>query len=118
MNSLVDAERFPMGAFVIVDPDEIRRLLPEFNMYIDENPELAGALTRKEAGFISEILTLAALQAGKNVLQDGSLRDSGWYQIYFQRLRTEFKHLRQAILHVTAPREAVFERAAVSSSAK
>jgi hypothetical protein len=46
------------------------------------------------------------------VLQDGSLRDSDWYQIYFERLRAEFTHLRQAILHVTAPREAVFQRAA------
>jgi hypothetical protein len=118
MNSLVEKGLFPLTAFVVVDPDEIRRLLPEFHMYIDENPELAGALTRKEAGFIAEILTLAALQAGKNVLQDGSLRDSHWYQVYFKRLRMEFKHLRQAILHVTAPREAVFQRAAVSSECK
>jgi hypothetical protein len=61
MSSLVERGRFPLTAFVIVDPDEIRRLLPEFHMYIDENPELAGELTRKEAGFISEILTLAAV---------------------------------------------------------
>ena len=83
-------------------------------MYIESNPEMAGEMTRKEAGFIAEILTLAALQAGKNVLQDGSLRDCEWYQLYFQRLRQEFPSLRQAILHVTAPKEAVFQRAAVS----
>lgn len=114
LNMLVQKDRFPLTAFVVVDPDEIRRLLPEFHMYINENPELAGELTRKEAGFISEILTLAALQAGKNVLQDGSLRDPDWYQTYFKRLRKEFPDVRQAILHVTAPREAVFQRAAVS----
>jgi hypothetical protein len=113
MNLLVENGRFPLKAFVIVDPDEIRRLLPEYHMYIDENPELAGELTRKEAGFIAEILTLAALQAGKNVLQDGSLRDSDWYRVYFARLKDEFPDVRQAILHVTAPREAVFQRAAV-----
>lgn len=100
-----------MHAFVIVDPDEIRRLLPEFHMYVNENPELAGDLTRKEAGLIAEILTLAALQGGKNVLQDGSLRDSNWYQVYFARLRKEFPRVRQAIIHVTAPKEAVFHRA-------
>lgn len=114
MNVLVRKGRFPLTAFVIVDPDEIRRLLPEFHMYIESNPEMAGEMTRKEAGFIAEILTLAALQAGKNVLQDGSLRDCEWYQLYFQRLRQEFPSLRQAILHVTAPKEAVFQRAAVS----
>lgn len=83
-------------------------------MYVNENPELAGELTNKEAGFIAEILTLAALQGGKNVMQDGSLRDSDWYQTYFERLRREFPKVRQAIIHVTAPREAVFQRAEVS----
>ena len=72
MNSLVTNGRFPLKAFVIVDPDEIRRLLPEYHMYINENAELAGELTRKEAGFIAEILTLAALRSGKNVLQGKS----------------------------------------------
>ena len=109
---LVEKGRFPLKAFVIVDPDEVRRLLPEYSLYIHANAELAGELTRKEAGFIAEILTLAALQAGKNVLQDGSLRDSDWYQVYFKRLKDEFPDVRQAILHVTAPREAVFQRAA------
>jgi hypothetical protein len=66
-----------------------------------------------KAGFIAEILTLAALQGGKNVLQDGSLRDYDWYQTYFQRLRNEFPKVRQAIVHITAPKEAVFERAEV-----
>jgi len=111
MNVLVKHHRFPLHAFVVVDPDEIRRLLPEFHIFVNENPELAGELTNKEAGYIAEILTLAALQSGKNVLQDGSLRDSDWYQKYFQRLRREFPKVRQAILHIVAPREAVFERA-------
>jgi hypothetical protein len=66
-------------------------------------------MTHKEAGFIAEILTLTASQAGKNVLQDGSLRDSDWYQVYFARLKDDFPSAWQAILHVTAPREAVFQ---------
>jgi len=111
MQKLVEKSRFPLGSFVTVDPDEIRRLLPEYHMYITQNPELAGELTRKEAGYIAEVLTLATLQAGKNVLVDGSLRDADWYKLYFQRLREDFSSVRQAIIHVTAPREAVFERA-------
>jgi hypothetical protein len=99
---------------VLVDPDEIRRRLPEFHLYVDYSPELAGELTRKEAGFIAEILTLAGLQAGKNVLVDGSLRDSDWYKLYFKRLHNEFSNLKLSIIHVTAPREAVFQRASVS----
>jgi predicted kinase len=114
---LVDKGLFPLMSFVNVDPDEVRRRLPEYYLYINEVPELAGELTRKEAGLITEILALAALQAGKNVLIDGSLRDSDWYQGYFARLRREFPAIRIAIIHITAPREAVFQRAAVSYSA-
>jgi len=109
---LVEHERFPLPAFVVVDPDEIRRLLPEYHMYIAENPELAGDLTRKETGYISEILTLAALQSGKNVLQDGSLRDHAWYRLHFQRLKKEFPQVRHAIIHITAPKQAILDRAA------
>eukprot|EP00536_Pseudo-nitzschia_multiseries_P015744 jgi/Psemu1/218994/e_gw1.943.9.1 len=112
MSVLVEHERFPLPAFVVVDPDEIRRLLPEYHMYIAENPKLAGDLTRKEAGYIAEILTLAALQSGKNVLQDGSLRDHAWYRVHFQRLKENFPQVRQAILHITAPKEAILNRAA------
>ena len=111
MNKLVEKGRFPLLAFVVVDPDEIRRHLPEFHIYVQQNPEMAGELTRKESGFIAEILTLAGLQSGKNVLVDGSLRDAGWYTNYMARLRKDFPNNRQAIIHVTAPREAVFQRA-------
>jgi predicted kinase len=114
LTKLSEKGRFPLKAFIAVDPDEIRRHLPEFYLYVDQAPEVAGELTRKEAGYISEILTLAGLQAGKNVLVDGSLRDHEWYKVYFARLRKDFPLVRQAIIHVTAPREAVFQRAAVS----
>jgi len=111
IRKLVQKGRFPLLAFVVVDPDAIRRFLPEYSLYVDQAPNLAGDLTRKEAGYISEILTLAALQSGKNVMVDGSLRDSEWYKIYFARLRKEFPNLKLAILHVMAPKEAVFQRA-------
>ena len=97
-----------------VNPDAIRRYLPEYHLYIETNPDLAGELTNKEAGYISEILTLAALRMGKNVLVDGSLRQADWYKEYFGRLRSEFPDLRIAIIHVVAPREAIFQRASVS----
>jgi Zeta toxin len=113
MRILVENGHFPLLAFVNVDPDRIRYFIPEFHIYLEQNAELAGELTRKEAGFIAEILTLAGLHAGKNVLVDGSLRDHNWYKEYFARLRTDFPGIRIAILHVTAPKEAVFKRAEV-----
>lgn len=103
--------RFPLHSFVTVDPDEIRRHLPEFDLYVQRNPDAAGEKTRKEAGYISEILTMTALKNGRNVLVDGSLRDSDWYKRYFSELRTKQSNLRIGILHVTAPRYAIFQRA-------
>jgi predicted kinase len=112
----VKERRFPLLAFVRVNPDSLRRCLPEWHLYNKQNPELAGELTMKEAGYMAEILTLAGLQAGKNVIVDGSLRRAHWYREYFAYLREEFPELRIAIIHVTAPRDAVFRRAAVSAS--
>jgi Zeta toxin len=105
--------RFPPNQdFVVVDPDQMRHALPEFEGYVQRSPEQAGELTRHEAGMMSEILILAALQqAGNNVLVDGSLRDYEWYTEYFARLRRDYPSFSIAILHITAPRQAVLERA-------
>jgi len=111
MNLLVERGLFPIDGFVTIDPDEVRRRLPEYALYVKNCPLKAGDLTRKEAGFITEILTLASLQAGKNAIVDGSLRDHEWYKNYFSFLRKNYPYLRIAIIHVFAPREVVFERA-------
>lgn len=106
--------RFPLQSFISVDPDRIRYRLPEFESYVEHNPEHAGELTRKESGLIAEVLTEASLERGHNVLVDGSLRNAKWYQDYIQSLRHNHPLLRLAILHVTAPQESVFENALVS----
>ena len=110
---LAQTNRFPLASFVWVDPDQIRQCLPEFEYLVRYDAAQAGDKTRKEAGMLSEILTLAALQEGQSVLVDGSLRDVDWYDNYFQQLRQKYPGIQIAILHVTAPREAVLERAAV-----
>jgi hypothetical protein len=62
----------------------------------------------------SQGVTLAALQAGKNALVDGSLRDWKWYSSYFDSLRSEYPTLKIALLHIVAPKEAILARAKVS----
>lgn len=116
IRKLYNQDRFPLETFVTVDPDEIRRLLPEFEWYLEHDPAVAGEATRKEAGLLAEILTQIALRYGRNVLVDGSLNDAEWYHDYFQDLRRDYGKygLRIGILHITAPRDAVFERAEVS----
>jgi len=103
--------RLPLDHFVRIDPDEIRRHLPEYEHYVRLCPRFAGALTSKESGLIAEIATKAALRCGKSVLVDGSLRDSAWYAKHFADLRNEFPLLRIAIIHVSAPTSVIFQRA-------
>ena len=110
MQWLQRAGLFPLAAFVKVDPDSLRELLPETPEYIRRNPTTAGRLTQKEVGYIAEVLTLDALQQGKNVLVDGSLKDADWYLAYVATLRQQFPRLKVAILHVTASRETVLAR--------
>lgn len=83
MRKLVEKGRFPLLAFVNVDPDEIRRQLPEYHLYVSQSPELAGELTRKEAGLIAEILTLAGLEAGKVRLFDRTCLNSSINSCFF-----------------------------------
>jgi len=110
----------PKSSFVGVDPDEIRRMLPEFSLY---RADQAGALTQKEAGMIAELVTDIALSSGKNVVVDGSLRDAAWHEGYFRSLRTRFgtnsgletdqkakKTIRIGILYVTAPIDEIYLR--------
>ena len=76
------------------------------------DPENAGYLTQKEVGFIAEILTLDALNSGKNVLVDGSLRNAPFYLQYIKDMKKRYPVLKIAILHVTAQPDTVLERCA------
>jgi hypothetical protein len=102
---------FPLKAFVRIDPDEIRTRLPEFKTYSVRNPNTAGRLTQKEVGYISEVMTLNALEEGKNALVDGSLRDREWYDSYITKLKSLFPKLKIAIIQVTASDDNVLVRA-------
>mmetsp|Transcript_13648 Transcript_13648/g.20736 ORF Transcript_13648/g.20736 Transcript_13648/m.20736 type:complete len:307 (+) Transcript_13648:2-922(+) len=103
---------FPYSSFVRIDPDEVRQLLPELEGYKERDMESAGSKTHREAGYICEIVTKAALQDGRNVLIDGSLQDAEWYTFYFRHLKETYPKFRIAIMYITAPKESILERAA------
>ena len=56
MEWLAQNSLFPLDAFVNVDPDAIRSLLPETAHYNEINDQTTGYLTQKEVGYISEVL--------------------------------------------------------------
>lgn len=111
INQLVREDRLPLLGFVRVDPDEIRRRLPEFDSYSNNSPCLVDELTRKESGFIAELLLLAALQNGRNVVFDGSMSDPNWHLKLVEKLRQQYEMLRFGIIHITAPTKSLLQRA-------
>ena len=111
VRELVKQGRLPLLGFVHVDPDEIRRRLPEFSVYVLKSPFMVETFTKKETGYIVEILTLAALQAGRNVIVDGSLLEASWHVQRIQSLRQQYSSLKFAIFNVTAPLEIICKRA-------
>lgn len=55
LNWLQNNNLFPLDAFVHVDPDMIRALLPENDAYNRIDPFTAGFRTQKEVGYMSEV---------------------------------------------------------------
>jgi hypothetical protein len=108
---------FPINSFVRVDPDQLRQMTPEFPYFVQHDASQAGDRTRKEAGMMSELLTLAALENGQSVIVDGSLRDGEWYNNYFTYLRHHYPGIQITIFHVTAPRDAILDHAVVRYAA-
>lgn len=100
---------------VDVDPDEIRRRLPEFETYLKSQPDRVDDLTKKEAGLICEILLLASLQAGRNVIYDGCLQDPKWHLGLVNRLKEEYSRLKFGLFHIRAPKKMIVKHAQVST---
>jgi predicted kinase len=104
--------------FVRVDVDGFREQLPEWPLYLsDAGSDAAGALTQRESGYLAELAQELALNLGRSVLVDGSLRDVEWFRGVFGDIRARYPHYRIAILHVTASWETVKARAAARAAA-
>ena len=114
LSKLVRDGRLPLLSYVLVDPDAIRRRLPEFTSYLRKcDADCVDELTRKEAGYIVELVVRAALQAGRNVVLDTSLYSAEWYVNFTEQVKKEYSSLKVAILHITAPREVIMDRVMV-----
>jgi len=97
---LLERGYLPLESPTIVDMDKIRILLPEYSHLIRTNPLCAGLRTQKESGLIAEILVISAVQMGKSVIFEGTLRHMEWYTSYMARLRELFTSLRLGVIHV------------------
>jgi hypothetical protein len=112
LRCLAASGAFPLACFVSIDPDEIKGALPEAGAFVAAHRASAGSRLHKESLLVADVLTRAAMAQGRNVLVDGSMRNTRWHAAEWARLKATAPHYRVAVLLVTAPRAAVFERAA------
>jgi dephospho-CoA kinase len=106
---------FPLVAFVIIDPDRIKCMLPEMKDFIEENPNTAGSRVHKESTFIAEIAERQAIKEKKCLLVDGTLKDTDWYTNRLDLLRLKNPEYLTTIIQVTASPELIFKRTAKRS---
>ena len=110
MRWLLTENFLPINGLVAIDPDKIRRALPEWPLYVEAGGNQAGYLTHKESCLIAELSQEVALRNERNIWVDGSLRDTAWYLKTVIDIRKRFPDYRIAVLYVTAPREVILRR--------
>lgn len=113
MRWLAATGAFPLHAFVRVDPDKIKEELPELAPFVVANRATAGTRLHKESLLIADVLTQSALAEGRNVLVDGSMRNTQWYGQEWARLRVAAPRHRLSVLLVEASPRTILGRAAV-----
>lgn len=103
---------FRLDSFVSIDPDRIKFMLPEAARLVEQDRLSAATLLHRESTYVSEVIERESLRRQKNLLVDGTLRDTEWYRRHFARIRADFSHYRIVLLSIRAPPEVVYARAA------
>jgi hypothetical protein len=97
--------------YVKIDPDQIKEMLPEYQMLKVTDPSIAGSQCHQESGYIQELILERALKMGKNVVLDGSMRDWQWYLKEIERIQATYPTYVLDIVLVQASEETVMSRA-------
>lgn len=96
--------------YIYVDPDEIRKELPEYNQIINNEPLNLGILTNQESFFIGEIIRLHAMFLGMDVIYDSSLKNFDWIENHIRWIRNTFVSCEIIIIHIQSDLTNILER--------
>lgn len=105
-----------LNEFVVIDPDSIAQMLPEWSGYKEADPSSAALKTRLEAGLLTELSLVLALQHRKNILVDSSLRHGGWYSRVLDRIRRLVPDVYIVLLYIHSREDIIQQRAATRAS--
>ena len=115
MSWLDRAGRFPMNAFVWVDPYQLSLQLPEcLELLKDPNSPPTNhrvmEATCREAGSLAELLVAEALFRKKSVLFSTATNDVEWWQKWIEGIHSLHPEYRFGIIHIEAGSEDVVDR--------
>jgi hypothetical protein len=111
LNWMKDRGMLPLDEFAVIDPDGMAQHLPEWRGHFERDPGTASLMTRLEAGLLTELSLVTALQQRKNILVDSSLRHGQWYARLLQRLREELPDVCVVLIYVHTSEDRIFDRA-------
>eukprot|EP00448_Togula_jolla_P025407 CAMPEP_0170650942 /NCGR_PEP_ID=MMETSP0224-20130122/46081_1 /TAXON_ID=285029 /ORGANISM="Togula jolla, Strain CCCM 725" /LENGTH=610 /DNA_ID=CAMNT_0010982657 /DNA_START=1 /DNA_END=1832 /DNA_ORIENTATION=+ len=112
LNWMKEEGILPMDEFVYINPDDIAQQLPEWEGYYKHRPSSAAMMTRLEAGLLTELSLVVAIQHRRNILVDSSLRHGSWYARLLERLGEDSPDVRLMLMYVHTHEETIRERAA------
>jgi hypothetical protein len=116
LTQLQQANLFDVSSFVKIDPDLIKYELPEMVGYLQKDRATAASKLHRESTQMADIIFEYAVTNSMSILVDGSLRDVVYYESLFRRIRTEYPSYRIAIIHITASRDVIYNRAATRAN--
>jgi len=100
----------PLNNLVRINPDTMKKSLPEYNELMQENPAIVGARLRAEIGCISETIFWESAFCSYSIWYDTSLRHGEFFARMLLDLKRDFPHYRVGVIHVHADKEKVYQR--------
>jgi predicted ABC-type ATPase len=99
------------GGIGIIDCDDIKKFIPEYEVLKRENELTAADLVHKESGDIAMLILQMAVDARMNILFDATMKDGDWYEQLVNGIKHEGYQAIAVIVH--APLEIAIEREAL-----
>jgi predicted ABC-type ATPase len=111
------AEKLEIGkqmgreAYVLVNSDDVKEMMPAYQRLKTEQPEYAAALVHEESAEVADEILERALSDGKNVLYDGTMKDLEAGKARIEKFKNAGYHT--AMVGVTVDPEVAIKRAEI-----
>ncbi|MED1864611.1 zeta toxin family protein [Fictibacillus nanhaiensis] len=96
---------------ITIDPDEIKKLIPEYQAFQKTFPSSAAALVHKESVDISEKLVNTMIESERSFLLEGTMAKTGKYVSLVNRLQK--RSYKVVVYIVDVPLQVAIEREAI-----